>query len=247
MRLRGCVMAAAVAALVLAGPSSNAAPASPPASLDIMAADGLRLHATYWAAAGPGPGMLLLHQCNRDRASWAPLAEALAAAGVHVLAFDFRGFGGSRSDLVGDFRTESERLWPDFPADVDRALAFLRTLPDVDGQRLGVMGASCGGSQALLLALREPKVKAIGFLSSSLPWLEEQDLVQFETNRTLPILAIAAEEDQGTFERTRRMFERSTDPASRLIVYKGKLHGVPLFEHDPGLVDSIVAWFKAGL
>ncbi len=217
----------------------------PAADVEFAAADGLMLHATYWAADRRGPAMLLLHQCNADRASWTPLAEDFARAGVHVLAFDFRGFGGSRSDLVGDFKAERDRLLPDFPADVDRAIAFFATLPDVDMKRLGVMGASCGGSQTLLLALREPRVKAIGFLSSSIPWLTDQDLVQFESNQGLPILAIAAEKDTDTFARTKRLFDRSPNPDTKLIVYKGNLHGVPLFVHDQGLVDSIVAWFLA--
>ena len=235
-------IAAALATCVLAVPAATAA-APPPAAIEFAAADGLLLHGTYWAAAKPGPAMLLLHQCNRAHSSWAPLAEAFARAGVHVLAFDFRGFGASKSERVGEFQAESDRLWPDYPSDVDRAIGYLRTLPDVDGKRLGVLGASCGGSQTLLVALREPKVRAIGFLSSSLPWLDEGDLVQFEKNSALPILAIASEEDAETLARAKRLFDRSSDPHSKLIVYKGKLHGVPLFEHDPGLVDSIVAWF----
>jgi alpha-beta hydrolase superfamily lysophospholipase len=238
---------AAHLAVAAAAPAAEAPDPPPPAQVEFSAPDGLMLHATYWAAAGPGPAMLLLHQCNADRTSWTPLAERFARAGVHVLAFDFRGFGGSRNDLVGDFSAERARLLPDFPADVDRAVSFFATLPDVDVKRLGVMGASCGGSQTVLLALREPRVQAIGFLSSSLPALTEQDLVQFESNEGLAILAIAAEKDAGTIEITRRLFDRSSHPDSKLIVYKGALHGVPLFEHDAGLADSIVAWFVAML
>lgn len=228
-----------------ATPAASTAPPNPVA-VEIVAADELMLHGTYWAAAQPGPGVLLLHQCNMDRWSWEPLAKAFAQAGTHVLAFDFRGFGESRG-TGGDFKSDSEKLWPSFIDDVDRMVAFFRTLPDVNADRFGVMGASCGGSQALLLALRDPKVRALGFLSSSLPWIEAGDVVQFEMNRTRPILAIASEGDKETFDKTRGLFERSKDPMSKIVLYKGDLHGVPLFEHDPGLVDSIVRWFAATL
>lgn len=224
-----------------------AAPGIIPSPVEFAAPDGLMLQGTYWAAAGPGPGVLLLHQCNADRASWEPLGRALAAAGCHVLAFDLRGFGGSKGGLGGDFATDSKTLWPMYPGDVDRAVEFLRGLPDVDGARLGVMGASCGGSQALLLALRDEKVKALGFLSSSLPWLGESDVAQFTANRSMPVLAIGAEEDEGTFERMKAMFDISKDPLSKLILYKGDLHGAPLFAFDAGLVPSIVAWFGSAL
>lgn len=246
MRRLFALLAASVAAASVAAASVAAAPAAPPpAQVEFAAADGLMLHATYWAADGPGPAMLLLHQCNMDRTMWTGLAERFAAAGVHVLAFDFRGFGESKSDLVGDFANERARLLPDFPSDVDRALGFFATLPDVDINRLGVLGASCGGSQTLLLALREPRVRAIGFFSSSLPGLTDQDFVQFESNTALPILGIAAEKDAGAIERTRRLFDRSGHADTKLVVYKGALHGAPLFEHDPGLAESIVAWFRS--
>lgn len=240
-------VARVVTAVLLLAASPARAGGVPPSPVEFAAPDGLMLQGTYWAAAGAGPGVLLLHQCNADKDGWAPLAGALAAAGVHVLAFDFRGFGGSRSELVGAFTEQSKELWPSFPDDVDRAVEFLRGMPDVDGARLGVMGASCGGSQALLLALRDPEVKAVGFLSSSLPWLGDVDVAQFEANRTLPVLAIAAEEDEGTYERMQELFAKSAEGRSKLVLYKGELHGVPLFEHDPGLVPSIVAWFTAAL
>ena len=245
MKTRTCLGFALALALGYAASARGAGVV--PAPVEFAAPDGLMLQGTYWAATGPGPAVLLLHQCNADRESWDPLARALAAAGVHVLAFDFRGFGGSKGPLVGDFAQESKMLWPSYPEDVERAVAFLRGLPEVEGARLGVMGASCGGSQALLLSLRDEDVKALGFLSSSLPWLSDTDVEQFEANRLLPVLAIAAEEDEGTFDRMKGLFDKSKEPHSKLILYKGALHGVPLFAHDPGLVDSIVAWFKSVL
>lgn len=63
--------------------------------LDVIAADGARLRATHWSPGKPGPGMLLLHQCNMDRRAWTELGAALAGRGVHVLAINYRGYGES--------------------------------------------------------------------------------------------------------------------------------------------------------
>jgi predicted alpha/beta hydrolase len=60
--------------------------------VDLTASDGTKLKATYFAAAKPGPGVLL-HQCNRQRKVWDGLARQLATAGVNVLTLDYRGFG----------------------------------------------------------------------------------------------------------------------------------------------------------
>src|SRR5579864_4210512 len=66
-----------------------------PQVVDLTASDGVHLKATYFAAAQPGPGILLLHQCNRQRKVWDDLARQLAAAGIHVLTLDYRGYGES--------------------------------------------------------------------------------------------------------------------------------------------------------
>jgi pimeloyl-ACP methyl ester carboxylesterase len=63
--------------------------------VDLSASDGTPLKASYFDAAKPGPAVLLLHQGNRDRKSWDAVAARLAAAGIHVLTFDRRGFGDS--------------------------------------------------------------------------------------------------------------------------------------------------------
>src|ERR1700758_612119 len=74
----------------------SAAQSNPqPRIVDLAAADGIALKATYFAAAKPGPGVLLLHQCNQQRKSWDVLAEAMTRAGIHVLAVDYRGYGES--------------------------------------------------------------------------------------------------------------------------------------------------------
>src|SRR6516162_1409162 len=64
-------------------------------TIDLTAADGTMLKATYFGAGKKGPGVLLLHQCNRQRKVWDGLAQQLAAAGINVLTLDYRGFGES--------------------------------------------------------------------------------------------------------------------------------------------------------
>jgi dienelactone hydrolase len=215
--------------------------------VDIVAPDGFTLRATYWEAAAPGPGVLLLHQCNRDRGSWDALARSMAGAGLHVLALDFRGFGESVGDGAASFREQGEALWPLYEGDVDRAMDFLVSLPHVDSARIGVVGASCGGSQALLLSSRNESVRALVFLSSSLPWIGSEDIAVFERTRDVPLLGIAADGDDQALDRTRQLFANSRHDRSRLVLYKSDLHGVPLFEHDPALPGTIVDFLVRAL
>ena len=61
--------------------------------VDLKSGDGTILKATYFAAAKPGPGVLLFHQSNRTRKSWDELAAQLTAVGIHVFTVDIRAHG----------------------------------------------------------------------------------------------------------------------------------------------------------
>src|ERR1700688_4248792 len=95
--------------------------------VDLKASDGITLKATYFGAGKPGPGVLLLHQCNRQRKVWDDLAERLAASGLNVLTVDFRGFGESGGTPLAKLSPdEAAKLFAErFPSDVDTAFNYL--------------------------------------------------------------------------------------------------------------------------
>ena len=66
--------------------------------------------------------------------------------GVHVFIFDYRGYGQSAG------QPSEQGLYRDAAA----ALAYVRTLPEVDPDRLVLFGRSLGASIAVEMAAREP-------------------------------------------------------------------------------------------
>src|SRR5690242_2274384 len=82
--------------------------------VDIKAPDGVVLKGSYFSAGRTGPAIVLLHQCNMDRHAWDGLATDLAAAGINVLTFDFRGFGDSGEKVTdaAQRRTMMQEKWP---------------------------------------------------------------------------------------------------------------------------------------
>lgn len=126
--------------------------------VDLKAPDGTFLKASYFSASKPGPGVLLLHQSNRDRKSWDGVAAQLASSGINTLTLDMRGTGES-----GGARSEFQRM----PDDVDKALAFLKSQPGVIGQVIGVGGAGwLGVLHAVEAARRHPiEVKSLVLMS----------------------------------------------------------------------------------
>jgi hypothetical protein len=63
----------------------------------------------------------------------------------------------------------------------------------------------------------------------------------------VPLLAVAAEGDEKSAAAARRLFGNSRSADSRLLLYKGREHGVPLFDRDPALVHEIAGFFLANL
>src|SRR5262249_2033012 len=89
-------------------------------------------------------------------------AERFSAAGIAALVFDYRGFGDSTGepDLF-----EPSRQLDDWRA----AIAFARSLPDIDAARVATFGSSLGGGNALAAAADDPKVAAV---ISQVPFLD---------------------------------------------------------------------------
>jgi uncharacterized protein len=113
----------------------------------LEAPDGTRLHGWWLRAAPPRKGHVLLCHGNAgnvgDRAMHATL---LAASGLDVLLFDYRGYGRSagRPSEAGTYR------------DARAARLALLGEPDVDPERVVYLGESLGGAVALELAVEHP-------------------------------------------------------------------------------------------
>ena len=97
--------------------ATGAAQQISPQVVGLHASDGTLLKGTYLASGKPGPGVLLLHQCNQQRKLWDVLGERLASSGINVLTFDYRGYGESGGTPHDKLTPEEENkvqteIWP---------------------------------------------------------------------------------------------------------------------------------------
>jgi uncharacterized protein len=81
-------------------------------------------------------------------------ADSLGRRGIAVLRMDDRGTGSS----TGDHSKATSR---DFADDIRAGLAWLRTRPEIDRNRLGLLGHSEGGLIAPIVAAHETDLAAI--------------------------------------------------------------------------------------
>lgn len=234
-----------VLAVLLCSSPALAQSAASPREVTLTAADGTKLNATYYAAAQPGPAVLLLHMCNTTRRSWDPLAPQLAAAGIHALAVDYRGFGESEGDRFDSMPPQdAQRIVNEkWPGDIDTAYDFLLAQPGVDKSRVGAAGGSCGVNQAVRLARRHPEVRSLALLAGP---LDPESIAFITETPWLPIYAAAAADDQydanapGTM---RWILALSGNPRNKFSGFKDGKHGTEIFGPHPELPRQIVAWY----
>ena len=229
----------------------TAAAQQPPAArvIDLKASDGAILKASYFAAAKSGPGVLLLHQCNRQRKVWDDLARQLAAAGINVLTFDLRGFGesgGSRFDKLTpqeNAQVQAEK----WPGDIDTAFQYLVSQPGVTRDVIGVGGASCGVNNSIQTARRHPgEVKSLVLLSGGTDLAGRRFLHQ-ESQQ--PALFAMADDDEfrPTVEVMPWLFSVDSNPGKKFVHYAKGGHGADMFGVHPELRAVIVDWYVTTL
>ncbi len=132
----------------------------------ITTEDGVRLHAWFMPARGLAPGeqapaILHVHGNAGNINSHQSFSDFLTHHGFHVLIFDYRDYG--RSDPGRTRR-------PALATDTRAALNALLARPDVDPDRVGVLGVSLGAAFALEAAAAEPRVRAVATVSAFSSW-----------------------------------------------------------------------------
>jgi dipeptidyl aminopeptidase/acylaminoacyl peptidase len=112
----------------------------------------LRGHFVFPRGTGPFPGIAKFHGLPGSPNQIRGIATRLAVAGFAVLTFDFRGF------------RSSEGLWrlANQLKDAQSAVTHLLESKNTLGDWVGVYGPSYGGAVAVLAAVRDARISAVG-------------------------------------------------------------------------------------
>src|SRR5437867_5703106 len=232
--------------------SSGEGPKSTPRVLDLKTPDGTVLKGTYFAAAKPGPGVLLFHQSNRTRQSWEDIARQLVAAGINVLTVDTH--------------PKTRKQW--WPGGLDAAFEYLISQPGVKRDVIGIGGAGVIGVENSVETARRhsDQVKSLVLLSGE----TSRDGLQFLRQASqLPELFVFSDDDEypPIQQAMGLLYVTASSPSRKLVHYSaskdapwkwyepfdiGKVpatggHGTDLFKGHSELPGIIVDWFATTL
>lgn len=123
--------------------------------ISFVTPDGLRLMGWFIPPAPEADGatILFLHGFSYNRATRLPHAALMVAQGYGALLYDTRNLGESEGSV--------STLGLHEPLDVRGALDYLATRPDVNMERIGIMGESLGGATAIRAAATMPELRAV--------------------------------------------------------------------------------------
>jgi len=211
-----------------------------PTQHDVLAAT-----LTLPAGKGPFPAALLITGSgpqDRDETlmghkPFLVLSDYLTRHGIAVLRADDRGVGQS----TGDFATATTA---DFATDAEAGVAFLKSRPEIDPHRIGLIGHSEGGVIAPMVAARNHDIAFIVLLAGTgVPGSEvlaEQQL-RINVARGVPI---AQAEDANAKERELlALVVNEKDPATRdAKLRKLMSQEMPLARVDGALRQLTAPW-----
>ena len=128
-------------------------PASLPTSREvtIVTVDGVPLDGWYVPSTNHA-AVVLRHGSSSDRTAVVPQAEVLARHGYGVLMLDARGHGSSGGQAM-KFGWDGDK---DIAASVD----YLQRRPEVDPTRIGAVGLSMGGEEAIGAMADDDRIRA---------------------------------------------------------------------------------------
>ncbi len=134
-----------------------------------------------------GPVILCPHghfrPLGRFRESQQIRCAHLARMGATVFSYSMVGYQDSTQTTHDDPQVLALQTWNSL-----RVVDFLTSQPRVDSTRVGVTGASGGGTQAMFLALIDDRVTAVAPVVIIYPWTEDQGCL---CEGGLPIMKVA--------------------------------------------------------
>lgn len=189
------------------------------------------------AGQRPAPAVVLVPMLGRPKDDWQAVAQRFADSNITALAID----------LPGANVPEDPKELARWSEDIRAAVAYLVSRPgDVRAGSIGVVGASLGGSLAVLEAAGDATVRSIALISPSLEYRGLRIEAAMRAYGGRPALLVASAHDPYAARSSRELAQDALGPRD-LRWSDVAAHGTVLLSRDPDLVRSLVDWFQGTL
>ncbi|MCB1219669.1 MAG: alpha/beta fold hydrolase [Planctomycetales bacterium] len=225
-------------------PAVAAAPKGAQAAT-LTSSDGHSIAAWYWKPQkSSAPAVIMLHMLGSDKSAYTEMAGKLVAEGYAAIAIDLRGHGESKFPDGGnpDYKALTESDFTGMLNDIRAAHDFLADQPEVDADRVAIIGASIGANLAIIYGSGDLRVRTVVALSAGQDYRGLKPAAYLERYGRRPLYLVCSKADKYSWESSVALEKLATaaDPVS-LRVFEGKAHGTNLLTEHEGLDDTIVS------
>lgn len=209
----------------------------------LTAADGLKVHAEVWRAAGAkAPVILAFHQAESNTSEYSTIGPRLAAAGFTVLAIDQRSggdyFGGTNKTVAArGYSSAYEGALPDLLA----ALAWGKE--EAHGAPVLLWGSSYSAALAFVVAAR-PKSGASGILAFSPgEYLLRRRAVRSAAEKVTVPVYVTQGREPGELDSVRNIVRSiASEEKVHFVATKGAAHGSSTLREDVNPAGAEENW-----
>ncbi len=158
--------------------------------------------------------------------------SALLNESIIALMFNFRGVGGSEGSYGGGVAEQE---------DVKAAISWLISQPEVDRDRVGLLGYSFGAAVALPVACADERVKAVALISPPL----EPSQMSLLKDCAKPKLIICGTNDFVVPPKQAELIKKETAEPKQIELISGADHF--WWGHEVEMAGKVAAFFKQKL
>jgi len=215
-------------------------------------ADGINISAVLRIPEGlieATPAVILIHSEETDKSEWvgSSFSNTLIDENFIFLAYDIRSYGSSESDEGDqeDLLIDPGRAYQDLEA----AVLFLRSNPQVNLNRIGVLGTQLGASLACVgSGDQQLIIKTAVVLSPSLASVQgiSSNIFNFQMESILYIASEQAASGQEAQD-AQQLFDQTLEPSELAVIPNTSASGTDIFARQPALQQDVVEWFKQEL
>jgi dienelactone hydrolase len=207
------------------------------------------LHADYYAGDKKSGGVIVLHDCKSDRSRYSKMAKGLFQQGLHTLALDLRGYGGSVSpkysrdiikqnatDIVG-YHSEMALLTTYWQDDLIAAYQFLRSKVD-SNQGIAIVTNGCSAAYGIALA---DKI-LLNAIVMNTPQIAYADKERYKNLIDIPSYFITSSHHSDSYQAAQELFSWNGSIKSKMQIFKGDRYNYHLIGRQKSLINDIAYW-----
>jgi dienelactone hydrolase len=218
--------------------------------------DDVNIIGTYYPVGrAPAPVVLLIHSVARTRATWNDFAALLQQNGVAALSIDLRGHGDSTRKLTAngpvtlDYHNFTGNDYQDMLLDIEAAIDWLQAQPEIDHQRIALVGESVGANLALRYAAINPDLAGVVVFSPGINYRSVRTDDVIAQIGHMPLRILVSYYDSFALESCKRLVEiqKESDistPTNEMTICTGNLHGSDMLVGVRKLPQIVLDWLK---